>query len=216
MFTPSLSEVEPNSTYHRYHGAPRPTTTARRERQPEVTASQAPQERRPDGPLAPLVPRGRAPGSSSTLAPPFAHTDTHQGLSWRMRAQNHAPYQRANHPASDDQVKRVQEWNNIHQWRTQHDQPSTRSLTFHPQHIDSPEAEVRRKLQRIEIEELELRERIKGQQEQLESTGRELERKLGEKAKFEELARKMARRRIGIPEYQARRKAENYNEVVLD
>ena len=68
----------------------------------------------------------------------------------------------------------------------------------------------------IEVEELELRERMKYQQEQVESTGRKLERKLAEKCKFEELARKMARRRIGIDEYRVRRNAEMAEDIIIE
>ena len=77
-------------------------------------------------------------------------------------------------------------------------------------------AEIRRKLEKIDVEELELNELLENQLERVEDTRRELDRKRKERFKFEELAKKMARRKINFDDYQARTNKENINEVIID
>ena len=93
-------------------------------------------------------------------------------------------------------------------------QPTCQS---HPQNANDRqlEADFRRKIQRIEFEELELRERLQNEVEQVETTRRELERKLAEKAHWEQAARRATTSAIDINEYR-RRNAEVVDEVVLE
>ena len=74
------------------------------------------------------------------------------------------------------------------------------------QNQDDPDAEelVDRKLRKLAVEELELREAIQNLEEQKESTQRALERKLIEKAKFEAKKREMRKTVISREEYHAR------------
>ena len=68
----------------------------------------------------------------------------------------------------------------------------------------------------IAIQELELRENLQAQHLMVETTRRQLERKLAEKLKFEEVARRIQRRRIGLQEYRERRRGNEVEEVVID
>ena len=68
----------------------------------------------------------------------------------------------------------------------------------------------------IAIQELELRENLQAQHLMVETTRRQLERKLAEKLKFEEVARRIKRRRIGLQEYRERRRGNEVEEVVID
>ena len=102
-------------------------------------------------------------------------------------------------------------------------QPHKHLLLYHSllnlQHGDNQEVdeEIKRKLERIEVEELNLQEAWKEQAEKLEEARRALERKMAEKRRFEELqAKRRAKRRLNLEEYRNKRNGEIINEVVLD